>query len=198
MLLRSSRMRRIVAPNRVRLARPRYGHDAADRPRVPWDLAAAAAGGIAVGVLLEYFIDPGAGRRRRHLARDRAFSRMRRGERNIVMRALRAESRALGMARRTVNARRPRHEQLDDVMLAHKVQSQLYRRTGARKGRISINAEDGVVFLRGALEHHEDIQRLGEAARAIPGVREVENLLHLPSTPAPASRSKLERRRSSE
>ena len=59
------------------------------------------------------------------------------------------------------------------------------RRAGAHKGRISINAEDGVVFLRGTLEHQEDIQRLGKAAREIAGVREVENLLHAPGTPAP-------------
>lgn len=196
MLLSASRMRPIVAPNRVRSALQRGGRGAAGRPRVPWALA--AAGAVAVGVLLEYFLDPGAGRRRRHLARDRAFSRMRRGERRIVMRARRVESHALGMVRRTINARRPRHERLDDVTLAHKVESQLYRRAGARKGRISINAEDGVVFLRGALEHQEDIQRLGEAARGIAGVREVENLLHVAGTPAPTSRSKLERRRSSE
>jgi hypothetical protein len=197
MHLSASRMRPIVAPKRARSALRRRGRTA-DRPRVPWQLAAATAGSVAVGALLEYFLDPGAGRRRRHVARDRALSRMRRSERRIVTRARRAESHALGVARRTINARRPRDERLDDVTLAHKVESELYRRAGARKGRISINAEDGVVFLRGALEHQEDIQRLGQTAREIAGVREVENLLHVPGTPAPASRSKLERRRSSE
>jgi osmotically-inducible protein OsmY len=73
----------------------------------------------------------------------------------------------------------------------------LYRRAGVRKGEISINAEDGVVFLRGAMARQDDIRRLESAARAIPGVREVENLLHLAGTPAPASRSKLQRRDSS-
>jgi uncharacterized membrane protein YccC len=170
---------------------------AADRLRTPSALAAATVGGVAVGALLEYFLDAGAGRRRRHLARDRAVSRVRRGERRLVMRARRAESHALGIARRAFNAGRPRHEQPDDVTLAHKVESQLYRRAGAHKGRISINAEDGVVFLRGAVEHREDIQRLEEAARGIEGVRGVENLLHVSGTPAPTSRSKLERQRAS-
>src|SRR5437867_2295016 len=122
MLLSASRMRLIVAPDRVRSALERGGRGAADRPHVPWALAATTAGGVAVGVLFEYFLDPGAGRRRRHLARDRAFSRMRRGERRIALRARRAESHALGMARRTINARRSRHERLDDVTLAHKVE----------------------------------------------------------------------------
>jgi hypothetical protein len=160
--------------------------------------AAAAACGIALGALLEYFLDPTAGRRRRHTARDRAVSRMRRGERRAAVRARRAESYALGLARRTVNAtRRGRLEPLDDVTLAHKVESELYRRARVPKGRISINAEDGFVFLRGVMERQEDIERIAAATRQIAGVRDVENLIHRPGTPAPASRPKSERQRSS-
>jgi hypothetical protein len=174
----------------------RRSRDTADRLRAPSALAAATAGGVAVGVVVEYFLDPSAGRRRRHVARDRTLSRMRRGERRAMRRARRAESHAFGVVRRTMNLRRRSPEPLDDTTLAQKVQSELYRRAGAHKGRISINAEDGVVFLRGTPEREEDIERLGEAARAIAGVRDVENLLHVPGTPAPQSRSKLERRRS--
>jgi hypothetical protein len=158
-------------------------------------LAAATASGIAAGALLEYFLDPAAGKRRRHVARDRALSRARRGERRVMKRARRAESHAFGVARRTFNAGRSDRVQPDDVTLAQKVQGELFRHAGVDKGRISVNAEDGVVFLRGTLEHDEDIERLATAARAIDGVREVENLLHAPGTASPASRSKLERRR---
>jgi len=168
----------------------------AGRLHIPSALIAAIASGVAAGVLLEYFLDPAAGKRRRHLARDRALSRVRRGERRAVKRARRAESHAFGVARRTLSAHRNPSQPHDDVSLAQKVQSELFRRAGADKAHISVNAEDGVVFLRGTLEHEEEIERLGEAARAITGVREVENLLHLPGTPAPASRSKLERQRS--
>jgi hypothetical protein len=154
----------------------------------------AAICGIALGVLLEYFFDAGAGRRRRHTARDRARSRMRRGERRAARRARRAESRTIGLARRTVNAvRRGPREPLDDVTLAHKVESELYRRAHVPKGHISINAEEGFVFLRGVMDRQEDIERVGAAAREIAGVRDVENLIHLPGTPAPASRPKSER-----
>ena len=160
--------------------------------------AATATCGVALGALLEYFLDPAAGRRRRHTARDRLVSRMRRGERRAAMRARRAESHALGIARRTVNAaRRGEREPLDDVTLAHKVESELYRRARVPKGRISINAEDGFVFLRGVMERQEDIERIAATTRQIAGVREVENLMHLPGTPAPASRPKSERDRSS-
>ena len=161
--------------------------------------ACGVACGIAVGALLEYFLDASAGRRRRHTARDRAISRVRRGERRASARARRAESHALGIARRTLNvARHGQREPLDDVTLARKVESELYRRAPAPKGHISINAEDGVVFLRGVMDRQEDIERVGTVTRQIAGVRDVENLIHLPGTPAPASRPKSERVRSSD
>ena len=199
MLLSAPRMRPTVAPARARSALQRRGHRAADRPRALTVALAAAAGGLAVGALLEYFLDPRAGRRRRHGARDRARSQLRRGERRAAVRARRAESHAVGVARRTINARRRQAKPLDDLTLAHKVESQLYRRAGIPKGQVSVNVEDGgVVFLRGVLDHQDDIARAADAARRIAGVRAVENLIHAPGTPAPASRSKLERRQSEE
>jgi BON domain len=195
MQLTAPRISLRVSPTRRRFRR-RGGRST---PVNPLAMAAAAATcGIALGALLEYFLDANAGRRRRHTARDRAMSRMRRGERRAALRARRTESRAIGIARRTVNAiRRGQRDPIDDVTLAHKVESELYRRAHVPKGRISINAEDGFVFLRGVMERQEDIDRIGAAARQIAGVRAVENLIHLPGTPAPASRPKSERERSS-
>jgi hypothetical protein len=45
------------------------------------------------------------------------------------------------------------------------------------------------------VEHREDITRATTVARQLAGVCGVENLLHLPGTPAPASRPKLVRER---
>jgi hypothetical protein len=56
------------------------------------------------------------------------------------------------------------------------------------KGRISVNAERGAVFLRGEVASPDLIEELERAARRIGGVRSVENLLHQPGTPAPHSR----------
>ena len=193
------------------LTAPRVGLDARPTPtrfRVRRDgsmdvnplaiAAAAATVGMTMGALLAYFLDPKAGRRRRHTARDRAMSRVRHGERRAAARARRAESHAVGIARRTLNAARPRHrEPFDDVTLARKVESELYRRARVPKGHISINAEDGLVFLRGVMDRQQDIERIEVATRQIEGVREVENLIHLPGTPAPASHPKSRRLRSS-
>jgi hypothetical protein len=194
MLLTAPRVRLSAPPTPTRFG-PRRGRSADVRPLAI--AAAAAACGMKLGALLAYFLDPKAGRRRRHSARDRAMSRVRRGERRAAARARRAESHAVGIARRTLNAARPRHrEPFDDVTLARKVESELYRRARVPKGHISINAEDGFVFLRGVMDRQEDIERIEVATRQIDGVREVENLIHLPGTAAPASQPKSERLRS--
>jgi osmotically-inducible protein OsmY len=160
-------------------------------------VAATAATAVALGALLEYFLDPGVGRRRRHTVRDRARSKLRRGRRRAMTGAKRAESRAVGVAKRTMNSRHAPKPPADDVALAHHVETELFRRARVPKGPIDVNAEDGTVFLRGVLERPEDIAHVEEVAQRITGVRRVENLLHLPDTPAPASRPKLVRERDS-
>jgi hypothetical protein len=145
------------------------------------------------GAVVAFFFDPRSGRRRRHTVRDRVLSRARRTERQAVVGARRAEWRLIGAARHMVSARRP-SEPPDDVTLAQKVGSTLFRDPSVPKGAISINAEAGVVFLRGMVES-ERIPEIEQAARRVPGVRDVENLLHPPGTPAPASRPKAVRER---
>src|SRR3954451_1948992 len=103
MLLTAARDR-----HKARPTRPRFGIRRSTAVN-PLAIAAAAGCGMTVGALLAYFLDPKAGRRRRHTARDRATSRLRRGERRAAARARRARSHTVGIARRTLNAARPRH-----------------------------------------------------------------------------------------
>jgi osmotically-inducible protein OsmY len=88
-----------------------------------------------------------------------------------------------------VQAFRHRHEepkpQPDDVTLAHKVESIIFRDANVPKGQISINAEDGVVWLRGEVPDQEMLDALVERTREVGGVRRVESLLHLPGQEAP-------------
>jgi hypothetical protein len=74
---------------------------------------------------------------------------------------------------------------LDDTELAHKVESVVFRDPSLPKGKVSINAEDGNVFLRGQVDTPDTIVRIEKAVRAVEGVETVENLLHVPGTPAP-------------
>ena len=70
------------------------------------------------------------------------------------------------------------------MTLAHKVESILFRNRDVPKGQININAEEGVVFLRGQVDRPELVGELEARVRAVKGVRAVENLLHLsPSSP---------------
>ncbi len=74
---------------------------------------------------------------------------------------------------------------LDDVTITRKVETEIFRSAKVAKGKISINTADGVVWLRGEAKNPEQIKELEARTKAIPEVKRVENLLHLPKTPAP-------------
>ncbi|MGZ4352910.1 MAG: BON domain-containing protein [Gaiellaceae bacterium] len=149
-------------------------------------LAGPTAAGLVAGALGAYFLAPDHGRARRRLARDRAAASIRHGRRRLAhtarVRLAFRRGRALGLAHRFGCAEAA---ELDDATLAHKVESVLFRDPTVPKGRISINAERGTVFLRGEVASDGLIQQLDRAVREIRGVRRVENLLHPPGTPAP-------------
>jgi osmotically-inducible protein OsmY len=69
--------------------------------------------------------------------------------------------------------------------LARKVETEIFREPDVPKGQIDVNAADGVVSLRGEVESAEMIDQLVERTRNVQGVQGVENLLHVPGTPAP-------------
>lgn len=61
-------------------------------------------------------------------------------------------------------------EPLDAVTLTRKVETQSFRGADAPKGRVTVNAEGDVVFLRGKLGTTEEIDALVAAARGVDGV----------------------------
>jgi BON domain-containing protein len=90
-------------------------------------------------------------------------------------------------------AAKPKH--LDDVTITRKVETTLFREGSVDKGKISVNTAEGVVSLRGVAKTPEQIKQLEAKAREIPEVKDVENLLHLPKTPARASNRRATARR---
>jgi len=120
--------------------------------------------GGAVGAALAYLFDPDNGRKRRKKAIKRAAKTL----------------------RQTTKLRKQRKPQPDDVTLARKVESEIFRDAGVPKGQINVNVEDGVVYLRGELEQPDLIEDLGAQARKVQGVRAVENLLQVPGEEVPA------------
>ena len=86
---------------------------------------------------------------------------------------------------RGLASRALRPKEYDDATLKDKVESELFRDEHEVKGSVSINAQEGVVQLRGELPSQDLIDALVERTHKIQGVREVESLLHTPGTEAP-------------
>src|SRR5947209_19254768 len=74
---------------------------------------------------------------------------------------------------------------MDDTTLTRKVESEIFRIRGVAKGKIDVNAAGGVVWVRGEGRTPALIKQIEAKAASIPEVKRVENLLHLPKTPAP-------------
>jgi osmotically-inducible protein OsmY len=146
------------------------------RNQVPFYLSAAMG-----GAALAYFLDPQNGRRRRHQSRDQLLSLARQGTKRARKLVHHATSDAAGQARRAAHAlRKPEEVELDDTTLVDKVESIVFRQHDVPKGQININAENGVVFLRGQVEDPELVEALEARVRKVRGVKDVENLLHTP------------------
>lgn len=141
---------------------------------------------VAGAALATYFLDPISGRRRRHVTRDRTLALFRRTGRVLDRRARWASGHLRGMAVRADLTHREQPPP-DDVTLARKVETVVFRDADVPKGDISVNAANGVVTLRGTAPTPEMIRRLERDTAAIAGVAHVQNLLHLPGTPAQAA-----------
>jgi osmotically-inducible protein OsmY len=143
--------------------------------------------GAAAGFAAAWFLDPNDGARRRSVARDKALKYARQGKAEAVRRADYAAGQIKGAAvqKVPVGGREDAAERLNDPALKDKVESEIFREPDAPKDKVSVNVEDGVVYLRGQLDDREAIERLRDTAAKVEGVRSVESLLHPPDEPAP-------------
>jgi hyperosmotically inducible periplasmic protein len=151
------------------------GEEPPKRTRL-WIVVAGTAGAAAA-----FFLDPVSGKRRRHVARDWIAARVRGAGRRVRRTGRAAGAEAYGTwqaATHTGESTPPEN----DAVLAHKVESEALREMS---GRIVVNAEEGVVVLRGAVSRPEDVDEIERRVRRVMGVRGVRNLLHLEGTPAP-------------
>jgi osmotically-inducible protein OsmY len=140
----------------------------------------------AIGAAVAYFLDPDNGRRRRKQAVDRTAGFFRSRTREAARAGRGVASQAYGVKQKVAH-RQEQPKAFDDVTLARKVETEIFREPDVPKGKINVNVEEGVVVLRGEADQPEMINELVEKARNVQGVRDVRNLLHLPGTPAPTS-----------
>jgi osmotically-inducible protein OsmY len=145
--------------------------------------------GALAGAAAAHFLDPDQGARRRNELRDQSLAKARKG----ASKATTTASQAAGKAKGAVATATPsmpgshRVEDVDDVTLARKVETEIFRSADAPKGAVSVDVQNGVVHLRGMVADGEWIDRLAEEAGKVDGVKGVRNLLHRPGTPAPSA-----------
>jgi osmotically-inducible protein OsmY len=141
---------------------------------------------MGLGALLAYFFDPDNGRRRRAMARDRIPAFARGMGKNAQRTGGAVVAKAGGMKQKATHLKEKEKPQPDDVTLAHKVETEIFRDADVPKGQINVNAENGKIVLRGEVDKPELIEDLEKKTKKVQGVTEVENLLHTPGTAAPA------------
>jgi osmotically-inducible protein OsmY len=133
---------------------------------------------IALGAALSYFFDPDNGKRRRKMAIDRLAGLSRRHGKRLVKGTV---SQTQAVAQKATHLKEEPKPQPDDVTLARKVETEIFRGAEVPKGKINVNAENGKIVLRGEVDSPELIDDLVSKARKVQGVQDVENLLHTPS-----------------
>ena len=147
--------------------------------------------GAAVGAIATLLFDPARGRARRARLRDQGAATVRRAWRAGSRRRRMLGSRAAGMIgalRSGALAEAKDRERPSDPTLKDRVESELLRDPKVPKGSININAQQGIVVLRGEVPDAKVRAKLEKRASEIHGVWYVENLLHLPGEPSPTAR----------
>jgi osmotically-inducible protein OsmY len=132
-------------------------------------LALTFMGGVGLGALAMYFLDPTTGNRRRTEVRDKAFRAGRRTGHAIEGRAKALADQAKQVAARA--RRRFESENPPDEVLSQRVRTALSRII-AHPRQISIAASGGTVTLSGAVGEEES-NALSAAVRRVRGVKEV-------------------------
>ena len=148
--------------------------------------AAPFVGAGAAGAVLAYIFDRDRGRTRRAKIKDMTAGTIRRGARQTERLGRRISSNAYGMRQRVAHGLKGSDGGIpDDGTLHDKVLSEVFGSREFRGADVLVNVESGVVVLRGQVDRPELIRRLEDEVRHVPGVLDVENLLHTKGTPAP-------------
>jgi osmotically-inducible protein OsmY len=140
-------------------------------------------GAALVGALAMFFLDPDRGAYRRNQTKDRFAGTARRGGAELGRTSRRVAADVYGVKQKIAHLDRDEPPE-NDAVLAQKVMSELFRDRDIPKGDINVDAVNGVVSLRGQVRRPGQINEIESRVRRIDGVLEVENLLHLPGTPA--------------
>ncbi len=133
--------------------------------------------GVGLGALASYLLDPGAGRRRRALVRDKGVRSWFQTQAMLRMAARDLEHRIQGAFAEAPKALQP--EEVSDAILVERVRARLGR-VVSHPHALKATALGGVVTLEGPILEGE-VADLLDAVRAVRGVRDVESRLDVHS-----------------
>jgi hypothetical protein len=135
---------------------------------------------LFAGMALEYFLDPKRGTDRR----------------SMITKGVGPVTGSMSGVAGPLKGMMPgRHDNdnPDNVTLKDRVESEVLRDPKFGRAPINFNVEeDGVVVIHGELPTQADIDELVSRVSSVRNVKRVENLLHLPGTPAPNKLSAIE------
>lgn len=145
-----------------------------------WIGALVLAGLASVGgAIVAFLTDPARGRSRRARLVDQGGAIIRRTGRRAE-RALRGAGVTASGAMAAISHARPSGTgAIDDVTLRDRAETELFRDPSVPKGTINVNAERGILVLRGEVPSTELRDRLATEAERIDGVWSVHNLLRV-------------------
>jgi osmotically-inducible protein OsmY len=137
--------------------------------------------GGGTAALLVYLFDPDRGKTRRTQMKDRIGGLLRTAQQRAGRTGRRAASDVAGFKDRVIHAGDTPPP--NDPALVAKVESEVMGRYPQLS--ISVNAQHGVVGLRGEVSTDELRSEIEQAVRKVTGVIDVDNLLHLSGQRAP-------------
>ncbi len=138
--------------------------------------------GAGVGYLAAYFLDPERGRARRADISRRLSGMGLEANRMAQRTTVLATDRAAGIKSRVLSG--VGNAETDDLTLLDRVESEVFKDPAIPKGDINVMVVEGKAVLRGQVAEPQ-IGAIEAAVRKVVGVKDVENLLHVPGTPAP-------------
>lgn len=140
-------------------------------------------GAGALGAAVMWLYDPDQGARRRHRLQDVLRSRANRAEREVERKLRHERGRLEGMVHRFSH---PQHgPPADDRTLVDQIKSEVLGKERFTNHDVLVEANEGVVVLRGQVDDPVVRVELESTIEQMPGVQRVESYLHAPGEEAP-------------
>jgi osmotically-inducible protein OsmY len=146
-----------------------------------WWLGAAVL--AAASAAAAYFLDPQNGKARRIRVVERSGHLARVAEHRARRQARYIEHTVRGRLEHFAGGDVPRYA--EDRTLLDRMESELFANRSIPHGKITFEVEGTTVILRGELDSAQEMERVEELVRKVPGVTAVTSLFHMPGTPAP-------------